>query len=179
MLANWLAYKSMSSSYKKFDLIDVEEKTKLEKNVTSYLKKLLLDARIDPKMLSNAARRLGWEKTLNLLVQPSLPTKPKKRLGDFGEILTNAILVELMGYTIPVQKLRFTIKPEQSLPGTDTIAIKRKNGYISEMCFVESKLRTSNDYYSCRAAVEGYDQLKRDYSSRVPDMIQFYTCSSA
>ena len=150
-----------------------EEKTKIDENIKSYLRKSLLAARIDPNMLSTAVKRLGWKKTLNLLVRPSQPTKPKKRRGDFGEILTSAILVELMGYTIPVQKLRFTIKPEQSLPGTDIIAIKKGNGYFSEMCFVESKLRTSNDRFSCRAAIEGYEQLRRDYLDRVPDMIQF------
>ena len=174
MLSRWLIHKVRTSTlYNKFHLIEIDEQTKMDKDMKSYLCKLLLTARIDPKMLLTAAKRVGWKKTESLLVHPSLPAKPLKRRGDFGEILTNAILVELMGYIIPVQKLRFTISPEQSLAGTDTIAIKKGKGYFSEMCFVESKLRTANDSYSCHAAVEGYEQLKKDYLEKAPDMIQF------
>ena len=174
LLSDWLVCKARTSSpYKKFDLFEIDERTRISKEVRPYLGKLLLDARIDPNLLRNVAKRLGWKKTERLLVAPSKPSKPRKRRGDFGEILTNAILVEIMGYTIPVQKLRFAISSERSLPGTDTIAIKKGNGFFSEMCFVESKLRTANDPYSCRAAVEGYEQLKRDYLERVPDMIRF------
>lgn len=154
-------------------MFEIDEQMIINEDVKEYLKKLLLEARIDLDLLKDAARHLNWKKVEDLLVKPSQPTKTRKRLGDFGEILTNALLVEVYGYIVPVPKLRFAISSEQSQPGTDTIAIKRRNGFFSEICFVESKLRTADDNYSCRAGVEGYEQLKKDYLKRVPDMISF------
>lgn len=174
MIGTWLhSLLRIPSAYKEFDLFDIDEHQTLTTDMERYLEKLLLEARLNTDMLKEAAKILGWTRTQELLVAPTLPRKPNKRAGDFGEVLTNALLAEMYGYTIPVQKIRFGVSDEQSQPGTDTIAIKKNDGAITEICYVESKLRAKNDSYSCLAAVQGYQQLKTDYSDKVPDMISF------
>jgi hypothetical protein len=174
MISSWLLSQLRTpSAFGKFELYDVSEQCSLKQAVEQHLIRLLLEARINSKMLQEAAKVMGWKRVEELLVKPTQPTLPKKRLGDFGEVLTNALLTEVYQYTIPVQKLQFGVSDEQSQPGTDAIAIKKSGSSISEMCYVESKLRTKNDAYSCLAAVQGYQQLKSDYSEKVPDMISF------
>ncbi len=104
------------------------------------------------------------------VVEAGLPTVPTAQRGDFGEVLTAAALVEFLDYSVPVSKLRFGINPDQGLPSTDVVATKKDRNVISEVCFVESKTRTSRDN-DC--AVEGYNQLVTDYSQRLPQMILF------
>src|SRR5712691_11907730 len=88
-------------------------------------------------------------------------------------MLICAILEQFHGYKIPVQKLRFKITKGESLPGTDILALKTNiEGLITEVCFIESKLRTSSDN---RAAIEGCNQLQGDYNSKFPDMVDFVT----
>jgi hypothetical protein len=174
MIGTWLhSLLRIPSAYQKFDLFDIDEHQTLTTEMERYLEKLLLEARLNTDMLKEAAKILGWTRIQELLVAPTQPKRSNKRAGDFGEVLTNALLAEIYGYIIPVQKIQFGVSAEQSQPGTDTIAIKKKEGAITEICYVESKLRTKNDSFSCLAAVQGYQQLKTDYSDKVPDMISF------
>jgi len=171
MLSKWLAWKLRDPSpYRKFKLTEIDEKIQITPEVKSHLVKLFTEARFDQCFLLAVAKRLGWAKVVTELVTPSQPTVATARRGFFGEVLVCAMLTEIFGYLIPVQKLRFAISANQSLPGTDVIAIKKDGGTISEICFVESKLRTTADTYF---AVQGYKQLKEDYSQRIPDMIRF------
>lgn len=174
MMGSWLLSQLQTPSiFKNFELIDIDEHSPLTEEIEQYLERLLLEARLNTEMLKDAARIIGWKRVQEVLVKPTQPTQWKKQAGDFGEVLTNALLTEIYAYAIPVQKIQFGVSDEQSLPGTDTIAIRRGIGSITEMCYVESKLRTKNDKFSCDAAVEGYHQLKVDYLEKVPDMISF------
>lgn len=171
MFSNWLFWKPRAPSpYKKFELIEIEEKTPISPGVKSHLTKLLVEARLDPSFLQAVAKRLGWTKVEKQLVSTSQPIIPTARRGFFGEVLTSGVLVEFFAYIIPVQKFQFAISANQSLPGTDVIAIKKKERSLSEVCFVESKLRTTTD---SGAAIQGYEQLKKDYSEKIPQMIRF------
>jgi len=57
------------------------------------------------------------------------------------------------------------------LPGTDAIALSTDTaGEIEELCFVESKFRSTTAHGT---AVQAYEQLKSDTNQRVPDMLRF------
>jgi hypothetical protein len=131
---------------------------------------LLRDARFDMAFLGDAAEYLGWA-SVRARVAAAQPTGATARRGEFGEVLSAAVLDEFHGYTIPVQKMRFAIRGDQSLPGTDVIALRLGGaGEIVEVCFVESKLRTTGD---TGAAQRAHEQLKSDYEQRAPDMLFF------
>jgi len=170
-LANWLAWKArLPNPYRNFDLIEIEEKNEIDHKIEPFLTKLLQEYRFDPNLFQKLASRLGWSNVEKIILNSTLPTVQTARRGYFGEVLTSAMLSEFFGYVIPIKKLRYAISANQSLPGTDVIAIKKQAGAISEVCFVESKLRTTSD---TTASVQGYRQLKEDYSQRIPDMILF------
>jgi hypothetical protein len=168
-LSDWLQWKA-KSTYTKFSLIEVDESNPVSDEINRYLSNLVLSARMDLELLKVAAKHLGWERVGELLVAGRQPTLPSAKRGDFGEVLTSALLVEFHNCIIPVQKLRYAITSNQRLSGTDAIAIKKEGGKISEVYYVESKLRTTHD---TGAAVEAWNQLVDDYSKKLPDMISF------
>jgi hypothetical protein len=172
MLDRWLSSNQReSSSYSDFEVIDVVQTSGPTSEMQSTLINLLRDSRFDPEFLGSMAEHLGWNVVRDSIVAGQMPKLMRIRRGDFGEVLINAILEQFHGYTIPVAKLRFKIIGNQSLPGTDALALKTDNqGAIVEVCFVESKLRTKVDYM---AAVEGYKQLQEDYESKLPDILSF------
>jgi hypothetical protein len=169
LLSAWLDLKLRSpSNYKNFDLYDAIQRVELSPEIRGYLIDLVKNSRIDPRLLDAAAR--VSTATKDAVVEAGLPTIPTAQRGDFGEVLTAAALIEFLDYSVPVSKLRFGINPDQGLPSTDVVAIKKDRNVISEVCFVESKTRTSRDN-DC--AAEGYKQLATDYSQRLPHMILF------
>jgi len=171
MLKEWLCWLERDHSpYSGFWVIDVTEIQPPTDVVISHIRDLLIHARLDLEFLQDAAQHLGWDK-VQALAASTQPKGVKMQRGEFGEVLSSAMLQQFHGYTIPVQKLRFAISSDQSLPGTDVIALRLdKRGKITEVGFVESKLRTKND---TGAAVQGYEQLKRDYEQRQSDMLRF------
>ncbi len=168
-LSAWIELRlRQPSSYNEFALYDAIQHANVSSGVEDMLVHLLKLSRIDPKLL-NAILRKG-PAAEEELIKTGLPSVPTAESGDFGEVLTSAALVEFLGYSVPVPKLRFGINPNQGMPSTDLIAIKGAGDSISEVCFVESKTRTARDN---DAAAEGYDQLVRDYTQKLPQMIFF------
>ena len=145
------------------------EKQDIDLPMKRCIADLIATSRVDPQILKHTAKKFGWDRAYAVLVGSVLPKKPNARTGQFGEVLSAAALEEFLEYKIPLPKLRLLITGDQSLPGTDTIAIKKTAGQI-EVCYAEFKTRISRD---SRAALDSYEQLSKDYSSMVPQMIRF------
>lgn len=176
MITAWLnSTERTPNPYSQFTLLDVEESSELSESVKDYVSGLLRDARFDRDFLIAMAEHLGWDKVKNSLVPSASPEFLPTKRGDFGEALITALLKEVHGYIIPVNKLRFKITKNQLLTGTDALALKiDEEGRISEVCFIESKLRTATRGESDRTvAVAGCTQLKNDYDSKLPDILNF------
>jgi hypothetical protein len=133
---------------------------------------LLSDAYWDMSHLSDLAGRYGgWEAVGERFLQPRAGTGMRVRRGDFGEAVAAQYLKEVEQYHIPVGgKLRFKIAANQTLPGTDCIALKRDEGRLVEVCYVESKVRTSRDL---SVAVAGAGQLRQDTDAVMPEILTF------
>jgi hypothetical protein len=58
----------------------------------------------------------------------------------------------------------------QTLPGTDSIAFKLDAARLVEVCYVESKVRTSLDL---SVAVAGTSQLRQDADTAMPEILMF------
>ncbi len=170
MLANWLKWNLRNPNpYLRFQVIDVSEHGDKDNAVKSHLKKIFLDSTVDLSFVANLTKRIGWSKA-EVFIANSVPSSPRMRKGRFGEVLTAALLLEFFKYVIPVQKSQYAMTANQSLPSTDVVAIKKTNKGISEVCFLESKLRTKPD---TGVVVEAYKQLRNDQSKRIPDMLMF------
>lgn len=171
MLDVWINCQTrLPSTYKHFTVIDVREKLPPSLATKQHLSELLQAARFDPTFIAAASKELGWSRVAEK-IKKSNPRLAKNKRGRLGEVLACALLEQIHGFQIPVQKHRFIITRDQSLPGTDAIAIRLNSDRdLAEVCFVESKLRTVAD---TAAALEGYEQLARDYDDALPDMLMF------
>ena len=110
--------------------------------VKDHLYELLQVSAVDPGFLGDLANRLGWEKT-RAIVSQRLPSNSSARRGRFGEVVGVNMLHHFDGYVIPIEKAHFSITGGQSQPSTDAVLLRvGGNGAITEVCFVESKLRT-------------------------------------
>jgi len=169
MIKGWLEPILRQTSRFSFDIIDLQE----DKNfVPTYheLASLLREAYWGEEYLSVLAGRYGWDAVKDRFLQARAGTRLTVRRGDFGEALAAQYLGEVEQYTIPVTKLRFKITANQTLPGTDCIAIKLQDDRLVEICYVESKLRKSLDL---SVAVSGVTQLKQDADTAIPEILTF------
>lgn len=173
MLNKWLKCNERNPRpYSLFVVIDVEEFEKVSLDTSEHLLNLLTTSRFDPEYLKAITQRLGWQNFKKSIIAKQVPKQTKIKRGQFGEALINAILQEFYDYKIPVPKLYFRITSDQSLPATDTVALKiGEQGAITEVCFVESKLR--RDAKNVQVALEGCSQLQADYQSKLPDILKF------
>jgi hypothetical protein len=171
MLSDWLNWCERNPCpYSQFQVTDIEERDAPSQDVKTYLANLLRTARFDPQFLHDMAQTLGWAGVQRMIAQ-GIPTVSSAKRGEFGEVLMTEILSNFHGYTIPIFKLRFKMTANQSLPSTDILALKiDATGAITEVCFVESKLRTTAD---AMVAVEGCRQLQQDYEAKLPDILAF------
>jgi hypothetical protein len=170
-LGEWLVASQRSPSPYSFDVIDLAEQAEISDRIYEELVRLVRDAYFDPHFLQEVAQRYGWTKVYEKVITPGIPERAQVKRGDFGEALANGLLEELYGYAIPVKKLRFKVSPDQTLPGTDVLALRvTGNASLEEVCFVESKLRTVRDL---NAGVEGYEQLKSDFETNRQDILRF------
>ncbi len=160
--------------YTLFAVVDAEEITSVSPEIRISLQNMLSDARYDPAYLERMASYLGW-KNVQGIVAKGMPGSSSARRGEFAEALINVVLEHSHGYTIPVRKLRFKITSGQSLPATDTLALKLDaSGKICEVCYVESKLRS---YLDAAAAIDGCRQLQSDFNDYLPDMLTFISAN--
>jgi len=125
--------------------------------------------RLNREFLADAAEALGWGDADDL-IRALVPTQDKVRKGVLGEILACEALTTFCGYEIPIRKLRFALTRNQSMPSTDVLGLRVVQGRVEEAAFVEAKLRTVMDLH---VAAGAHEQLARDYSKRVPDMLVF------
>lgn len=171
MLAVWIDCHNRSpNNYQHFAVIDGREKLPPNDEIRRHLSSLLQAARFDPSFIAAASEELGWANVAEK-IKSSVPRRATNKRGRLGEALACALLEQFHGFLIPVQKHRYIITRDQSLPGTDAIAMRLDTeGAIAEVCFVESKLRTVAD---TAAALQGYNQLAQDYRDALPDMLMF------
>lgn len=171
MLKKWLKIEPFNPPYPELDGYTLSEVAKPTDGIKNALANLLLEEFADRPFLEALIADLGWNKTKTLYIENLKNRKITGKRGDFGEILSIEIMRSLHDYLVPISKFRYRIIPGQSLPSTDALGIKLdKKNEIVEVCYLESKLRTTNDQM---AAIAGHDQLLIDYQKRLPDILIF------
>jgi len=171
MFNSWLQTQQRDPSPStKFQVNDfIEHGDKNDESVKSDLKQIFIQSSVNLDLLKSLTKKYGWDKSYELFVASGQPSNRNMAKGRFGEILLVGVLKEFFDYIIPIHKLQYTITKNQTLPSTDILAIKATSE-ISEMCFVESKLRIVDDI---NAPVIAYQQLMEDQTYEIPDIIKF------
>ena len=166
----WLNHTSKDdSSFDQFVINYISEITKPTDKIKRGLANIVASAWIDPDLLTDICDEIGWTETRDFLLEVPPSNKTAKR-GEFGEALTYELLENMLGFRVPVRKLRYKVTGGQSLPGTDILAVKLDEGSISEVCFIECKLRTVFDN---QAALDAYNQLLGIRTQKYPDIVRF------
>lgn len=171
MLRDWLRISERNPCpYQGFSVVDVQEEQPPTADVKTHLSDLLRNARLDPGFLKTVAGILGWDE-VGQWIGDAFAEGSTARRGQFGEVLSSGALNQFHGYTIPVEKLRFAVTAGQSQPGVDLVAVKCDSASnVEEVCFVESKLRTSAD---TGAALQAYQELRGRIEKHVPAILLF------
>lgn len=127
---------------------------------------------ISDELLDKAAKLLPASK-LQAFVQKRLPSTKILRRGVFGEILSVCLLEEFHGHVVPIKKLRYRTASYDSPKATDVLAVKVDGeGGITEVAYVEAKLRTTRDRLD-QLAVMAHDQLQKDCKAEIPEIMAF------
>ena len=169
-VVEWLYPVPRTNSTYSFEVTDLKEKTS-KRPSSAELAELLRESYWKQDLLADLADRYGYEAVRDKFLRARDETQLSVRRGDFGEALSVEYLKKVEGYLVPVMKLRYKIVSNQTLPGTDCVAVKlSEEDEIIEVAFVESKLRTSLD---TSVAVKGAKQLKQDSDSTTPEILTF------
>lgn len=171
VLKKWLTHQTRDPCpYAQFAVYDATELVAPDVEIKAYISDTLRDETHDPQFLKDAADFFGWDRVRHL-IQAGLPTQASARRGEFGEAIAGLIVSVLVGFHIPVRKLRYKISASQSLPRTDVLGIRLDDrGEIDAVCIVESKLRTGAD---TSYAVSGYKQLHEEVENTLNDILLF------
>ena len=131
------------------------DRAQLEK----YLGNLLRLAHASPKDISFRLERRGYFKTLDYLSKTAFPEAKITRIGNFGEIISGAVLKVLHGHALPIQRLRDNVVSDLPMHGVDLLSFGFSKDPNSRFLAVsEVKTRTTRDY---NAASIGKSQLAK------------------
>ena len=164
----WLSPAPRTTSSFSFEVTDIQETSNVP--APYALAKLLRESYWGNDYLADLAAKYGFDTVRDRFLKSRSGTAVTVKRGDFGEAVTVDYLREVEGYHVPVNKLRYKIGANQTLPGTDCVALKLSDDAFSEVVFVESKMRTSLDL---SVAVSGSYQLKGDADKVTPDILTF------
>ncbi len=156
VFARWLS--EQSSAIGKHLLRSLTEIPGGRDVVIDELRELCRSHYVAPEVTAKRLAELGAPQTAELLKE-HLPTSKKSRSGDLGEILATELTERLLGFLVPVRRLRWKDGREMALRGDDIIAIRK--GSTGPMKFLkgESKSRAA---LTAAVVTEAADALDRD-----------------
>ena len=113
---------------------------------------------------------LGFDEAASIL-RERMPTKPRARAGDLGEILASELAEEMLEFVVPVRRMRFKDGREVPLRGDDFIGVNfcadDKSLWLLKG---ESKSRKTLDKTTI---TEARDALNRDHGRCTPISLLF------
>lgn len=119
------------------------------------LARLMARNKSDPKVTQDLLLAVGWTNAVAALQKGRVSV----RRGDFGEVLAAEAAEAFDDLAVPVRKLRYQIDPNQTLPGSDVVAMELGFDSIEALEFIESKYRTNP---AAGIAVDAHEQLATD-----------------
>ncbi len=161
VLDKWLLNIVRSPNPADFAVFDVTERNALDGSTKLLLESIIGQFLMNPIVLQGLRTSLG--EAARLALDAATPSTQNLRAGAFGEALSAEICERWHAYIVPMRRLRFS---GGSPPGTDLLALRIDGaGQLTEVCYVECKLRTTS---STRTAFEAHEQLLRAHQERIP-----------
>lgn len=167
----WLVSVEPRVKYTKFQHFEYEERTEERTRVKDTLTRIVHSYHTRSSADINLLATLGYPLTARAIIGDQRPTSAEIRRGHLAEILACEFTRELLGYEIPVHRLRYNPNPDQSMKGDDLLGfrfatVQRESHNV---LVGEAKYRSQ---YSSEAVVEAYEALGRGFRP-YPASIEF------
>ena len=163
---SWLKGLQRSLGSHVFAIFDITEGTPRNDSTVTLLTDWVSRFLFHPQVMEDLWAQLG--ESARLALNAAIPSTSSLRSGVFGEALSAEICEQWHAYLVPLRRLRLT---GGSPTGTDLLALKiGNNGDLSEICYIECKLRTTA---RPNAAAEAYEQLLRIRKERFPAITNY------
>ena len=120
--------------------IILTERDGARRDALPFLKNIARAHYVDPAVTAQRLEALGAVHTATLLRQ-HLPTTPRAKSGDIGEILATEVAEDQLQYRIPIRRLRWKDGRDMALRGDDFIGVLDNNGAL-QLLKGESKSRS-------------------------------------
>lgn len=130
----------------------------------------LREAYVDPEYLAAILQREGFDGTAKLLEErfPSTENKlaANVRIGDFGEVITQAVFKDLYDLQIPVIKIRYKTNWDKAAFGVDVIAFRLNDTDPTGDSIVFAEVKASSQKsYGVRDVFEEVEDLATEGQS--------------
>ncbi len=155
-LSKWLAGDPCDVGDKRHLLWLLDERADVREEHLDAIASCVNSHYIDSETTADRIAALGADMTADLL-REELPQSKKARSGDFGEILATEIAEELLGWKVPIRRLRWKDGREMALRGDDLIGIKVKKNGKFEFLKAEAKSRAGSASTAIKDAQEALD----------------------
>ena len=133
---NW-CYQRTAKKGKK-TLWHLTERKGARKIILEELSDRVLDHYIADEEIAEFFTALEFPKAAEC-IRTLLPTAPKSKSGDLGEILASEFIKERLEFEVPVKKLRYKDHREMAMRGEDVIGIAYDNKNQLELLKCEAK----------------------------------------
>ncbi|WP_349673091.1 Hachiman antiphage defense system protein HamA [Lacrimispora sp.] len=183
MINSWLNQTERLGHKYKFAIIDINEQMKINDDVKNYLALSLLQQFRDIRHLKRMFEHEPKSKLISHVqnnIFPAIDTSvalkirqlnKNVRQGDWGEVLTSCVALDMRRVNAPVRKLRYKLNKEKSLLGIDVLAFEEdvsKN--LIKAILYESKTRIT---YKKKIGIEAYESIYNNSSKAFADMLNF------
>lgn len=178
MINQWVRDVRRSQVPFSFSVTDITEHSSVTDNVKKHIARYLLHSYRNPDYLKMRFRDkspdIFKEYLRNKVFVPGESQSQltqNTRQGDWGEVLSALLLIDLRGLQVPIPKLRWKVNNEKAMFGTDIFAVSiGSEGEISTLVYCEVKTRRT---YSHQLAIEAYNSLYTDNGKSLPDIVDF------
>ena len=166
LIDSWLNGLRHSPGSHAFEIFDVTECSPRNESTLALLRDWVSRFLFHPQVIEDLRMLLG--ESARSALDTTIPSTSSLRAGVFGEALSAEICEQWHAYLVPLRRLRLT---GGSPTGTDLLALRiGDNGDLSEVCYIECKLRTTE---RPNAALEAYEQLLRIRQERFPAITNY------
>lgn len=140
-------------------------------SITEFLTDLLATCLTNPEFVARMLQQSGSAELAAYLASRGFPEKMNLRVGDFGEVLAGVVLESEEALIQPILKLRYRETSTWAMRLTDVFSIRIEGDEITGFCFSSVKAGITSPPQN--VALDGYDQLVKDFNRPKPEILFF------
>jgi hypothetical protein len=178
MLQEWLTLKEREQAPYQFRVVDFSELDPAGEDIALFLGHQLLLAhsdrekiREDYQILIEDIEEVHLDILKEYIHKEILPSRKITRVGNFGEVLAAAILIDFEGFWLPIYKLRFREKRDWAMRLTDLCLFHVDDINNPLVCYGEVKTKSSGP--NPNIAVEGHESIRKDDALSDAEILRF------